>query len=166
MFFITLKVFSSGVGGSGRQISTGSRSASSTEWVQFKDSQDYTEKPCLEKPKPKTKQKSQQQQQQQKTPLKKYGLCFVLTKLLLSMGPAVTPLRKTDFSLSHQQIGSRLGMGLCVHCPFSVLGFCLAWTCAGFLQAHSLCEFIYASALCLEDTVSLESYTHRNKQMT
>lgn len=75
----------------------------------------------------------------------KFGICFVLANYSWVWGlswsvvaiPNVTPLKKTDFpSLSsyHLQIASWSGLCLFVHIPF-VLGFCLAWTCAGLVSA-------------------------------
>jgi hypothetical protein len=46
---------------------------------------------------------------------------------------------------------------LFVHFPFSVLGFCLVWTCAGLVCPFPVSEFICESVfLCLEHVVSLE----------
>jgi hypothetical protein len=44
---------------------------------EFQDSQRYTEKPCLEKPKPKKKQKTQQQQQKKQPKPIVWLLCLV-----------------------------------------------------------------------------------------
>lgn len=62
---------------------------------------------------------------------------------------------KTDFSpfTSRYQlaIASWLGMRLCIHVPFSVWEFCLAWIC--LVGMASRYEFICVSLLlCLEDT--------------
>lgn len=61
-------------------------------------------------------------------------LCF--GQLLLGMGllwsmagrPSDSPLENTDLPSPRRfllQVASELGMDLCVHIPFSLLGFCL-----------------------------------------
>ena len=57
-----------------------------------------------------------------------------------------TPLGKSDFPFAIRnelQITSWLGLGLCVHFPFSVLGPHQTWTCAtSFVWYHSLCGLL------------------------
>lgn len=45
--------------------------------------------------------------------------------------------------------------------PFSMLGFCLTWSGKGLVQAvtsHTFCQFMYATALCTENSTSLELF--------
>lgn len=64
---------------------------------------------------------------------------------------SITPLGKTDFPSPNRcqlQITPCLEGGLCAYFPFSVLGFCLVWTCADLGHAISVsvisCMYMWA----------------------
>ena len=88
-----------------------------------------------------------------------YNLLFMSKFFILSFPNynlcIITTLEKTvflTFSSRHQlQIGSWLGMGLCVSLSFSALRFCLARICTGLacVCCHGLSEF-----MCISSTVS------------
>lgn len=100
------------------------------------------------------------------------ALCW---KVLLGMGSPLKYEDKPSNTLSLDKVdllfagvwgtsilkASWLWVGLRVHFPFPVLGFCLVWTCAGHVCAAPVPELImYVSVLLrLEDAVSLVSST-------
>lgn len=76
-----------------------------------------------------------------------------------------TPFEKSDsphpFLIGNELwITLRLGLGLCFHFPFSVLGFCFVWVCAGFFCAFMVSVSSHVHHFCCAwKTFSLESST-------
>lgn len=99
---------------------------------------------------------------------KPWGVQFVLVDYSWALGPSrnvvdipsATPLKKTDFpSPSNCQFPTASWWGAGHHALFpSMLGFCLARSCAHPVHAFTVCVFICTSApLGLENAASLES---------
>lgn len=111
-------------------------------------------------PKKTIRQSNTKQKVHKKHVLANYSLAKDLPSRVAEI-PNGTRLEKTlGFGRGYQsQRASCLGVGLCVHFPFSVLGFlsglnlCRSWVCC-----HNSCGFPCASALlCLDDTATISS---------
>lgn len=96
-----------------------------------------------------------------------WGLSWNMVDIL-----SVISLEKAFFSLFQKVsivIASWLRVGLCIYLPFSMLGFCLTWICAGLVHAASLSVHIRISSSvdesrCFCDVVyqslDLQSFPH------
>lgn len=76
--------------------------------------------------------------------------------------PSAIPLKKMVICLlAAISCEQAPGYGLCAYLPSSILGFCLAWTWAGYVCYHNLCELIFVSVLLhLGNAVLLQLFNH------
>lgn len=91
----------------------------------------------------------------------KLCLSMVLSGNVVVM-PSAIPLKKMVICLlAAISCEQAPGYGLCAYLPSSILGFCLAWTWAGDVCYHNLCELIFVSVLLhLGNAVLLQLFNH------